>query len=154
MFDMGGESVPEGALICDGQQVYKDAYPDLYTAIGDLWGTADAGKFMLPPRLINGWGTFICGTGQYAVGTQLTSQTKQHTHTATCTTDGNHRHYFSFNMRSDINAANHVYATSNGTDISAGTSWYANHTHVLTINNDGTGESYPTYLNIQRCIWT
>ena len=154
MFDIGGDTVPEGALLCDGQQLEQSAYPDLYAAIGTLWGAAGPGQFTLPPRLVGGWGAFICGTGEYVVGTQLSSQVSQHNHAATCTTDGNHRHYFSFNMRNDISAANHSYATSNGTNISAGTSWKANHTHSLTVNSTGAGESYPVYSNIQRCIWT
>ena len=40
---------PTGFLVCDGSEVSKTTYADLYTIIGDTYGTStDAGKFKLP----------------------------------------------------------------------------------------------------------
>ncbi|MEN0045500.1 MAG: tail fiber protein [Bacteroidota bacterium] len=36
-----GASVPDGWLLCDGSEVNRDLYPDLFTAIGTAWGTGD-----------------------------------------------------------------------------------------------------------------
>ena len=41
-------SIPTGWLVCDGSQVNQSTYSDLYAVIGDMYGTADTGKFRLP----------------------------------------------------------------------------------------------------------
>jgi uncharacterized repeat protein (TIGR02543 family) len=44
-----GNTIPSGWLLCDGSEVSKTTYPNLYAAIGDLWGTpASSSNFMLP----------------------------------------------------------------------------------------------------------
>ena len=41
--------VPTGFLICDGSEVSKNTYSDLYKVVGDKFGTAtDTTKFKLP----------------------------------------------------------------------------------------------------------
>lgn len=45
----GGSTVPDGYELCDGSEVLKTDYPDLYAVIGDSFGTAsDNTKFVLP----------------------------------------------------------------------------------------------------------
>lgn len=45
----GGATPPISFLICDGAEVAKEDYPELYAVIGDLFGTAtEATHFMLP----------------------------------------------------------------------------------------------------------
>ena len=41
-------NLPPGFLSCDGQEVNKSDYPDLYEAIGTAWGSSGEGKFCLP----------------------------------------------------------------------------------------------------------
>ena len=44
-----GLSIPDGWLECDGSEVSKTKYPNLYAAIGDLWGTPNSSSnFKLP----------------------------------------------------------------------------------------------------------
>ena len=44
-----GTDIPEGYLMCDGSEVSKEAYSELYTVISDRFGIAsDASKFKLP----------------------------------------------------------------------------------------------------------
>ena len=44
-----GATAPEGYAVCDGSSVLKaGTYAALYTAIGDVWGTADGTHFNLP----------------------------------------------------------------------------------------------------------
>jgi uncharacterized repeat protein (TIGR02543 family) len=44
-----GDTIPDGWLLCDGSEVSKTTYPNLYEAIGDLWGVpSSSSNFMLP----------------------------------------------------------------------------------------------------------
>lgn len=44
-----GNEIPYGWLLCDGSEVSKTDYPELYGAIGDLWGTpSNSSNFKLP----------------------------------------------------------------------------------------------------------
>jgi phage-related tail fiber protein len=40
--------VPSGWLSCDGSSLLRSAYPALFTAIGTIYGTADANHFNIP----------------------------------------------------------------------------------------------------------
>ena len=45
----GGSTVPSGYLLCNGAEVLKTTYAELYAVIGDVFGTAsDNTKFVLP----------------------------------------------------------------------------------------------------------
>lgn len=45
----GGSNPPSGFLLCQGQEVSKTTYAELYAVIGDSFGTAsDATKFVIP----------------------------------------------------------------------------------------------------------
>lgn len=44
-----GNKIPDGWLLCDGSEVSKTEYPNLYAAIGDLWGVPNSSSnFKLP----------------------------------------------------------------------------------------------------------
>lgn len=44
-----GNAIPNGWLLCDGSEVSQTKYPNLYAAIGDLWGTpSSSSNFKLP----------------------------------------------------------------------------------------------------------
>lgn len=44
-----GDTIPDGWLLCDGSEVSKTDYPELYKAIGDLWGVPNSSSnFKLP----------------------------------------------------------------------------------------------------------
>ena len=56
----GGSVIPNGYLLCNGDEVLKTDYADLYTVIGDSFGTASANtKFKLPDLR----GEFLRGAG-------------------------------------------------------------------------------------------
>lgn len=45
----GGSTIPNGYLLCDGAEVLKTTYAELYAVIGDAFGTASVNtKFVLP----------------------------------------------------------------------------------------------------------
>lgn len=41
-------SLPVGTLLCDGASYLRADYPDLFTAIGTVWGSADSTHFNVP----------------------------------------------------------------------------------------------------------
>lgn len=46
---IAGNTIPDGWLLCDGSEISKTTYPNLYEAIGDLWGTpSSSSNFKLP----------------------------------------------------------------------------------------------------------
>lgn len=65
VFAYAGSGVPAGCLLCDGSEYAQSAYPALYNAIGDTWGSAGAGNFCVP--LISA--RSIVSTGQISGGT-------------------------------------------------------------------------------------
>lgn len=56
----GGSTIPSGFLLCDGSEVLKTTYSELYSIIGDSFGTASENtKFVLPDLR----GEFLRGAG-------------------------------------------------------------------------------------------
>lgn len=50
ILQFGAASLPDKFLFCNGDEVLKTAYPDLFAVIGTLWGTPTLGSdyFVLP----------------------------------------------------------------------------------------------------------
>lgn len=74
------EKIPAGYLICDGSEISKSEYKELYDVIGDTYGTAtDNTKFKLPK--FND-GRFMRGTGgnAAALGVLQGDEIKEHSH--------------------------------------------------------------------------
>lgn len=44
----GGGILPSGWLPCDGRSLLRSAYPNLFAAIGTVWGSVDATHFNIP----------------------------------------------------------------------------------------------------------
>ena len=55
----GGVNIPDGYIVCNGNEVLQSSYPDLFAAIGNTWGPAGSGNFKLPDLR----GLFLRGTG-------------------------------------------------------------------------------------------
>lgn len=47
-----GDTIPDGWLLCDGSEVSKTDYPNLYKAIGDLWGVPNSSSNFKLPNLV------------------------------------------------------------------------------------------------------
>ena len=63
VLSFAGPNPPTGYLPCDGREVSKDDYPDLFAAIGTSWGGDGNPNFRLPDlrgRFLRGWDN---GTG-------------------------------------------------------------------------------------------
>ena len=69
IFDFAGVTAPVGALPFGDTEYSQAEYPELYSAIGDLWATTGgrtpplAGNFRVPPQDVDGLGLFLRGTG-------------------------------------------------------------------------------------------
>jgi len=74
------EKIPAGYLLCDGREISKTEYKELYEIIGDTYGTSsDTNKFKLPK--FND-GRFMRGTGgnAAALGALQGDEIKEHSH--------------------------------------------------------------------------
>ena len=94
-----GVTAPNGWLICDGSEISKTNYPDLFAVIDTIYGTAaDNSKFKLPDlrervpigRINSNQDLGVKG-GSNSV-TLSTSELPIHTHTGTTVSDGIHTH--------------------------------------------------------------
>lgn len=47
-----GDAIPDGWLLCDGSEVSKTKYPNLYAAIRDLWGVPNSSSNFKLPNLV------------------------------------------------------------------------------------------------------
>jgi microcystin-dependent protein len=48
---MKAENIPEGWLLCDGSSISKAEYKNLFSVIGDQYGSVDDEHFTLPDYL-------------------------------------------------------------------------------------------------------
>ena len=89
----GGSAIPSGYLLCNGNEVLKTAYAELYAVIGDAFGTAsDNTKFKLPDlREATTKGVGLSGKSSahldadgLAVGEFLDDRVQTHTHDIVC----------------------------------------------------------------------
>jgi microcystin-dependent protein len=127
-----GDSSPNGWLICDGSEISKTTYSNLFSVIGTKYGSAaDINNFKLPDlgeRLPIGYksGTNNLGnTGGSNSITLNTTQMPSHTHTGTSDESGSHTH----TGTSDANGLHTHSITDPG------------HTHSQTTINDDFNNS-------------
>lgn len=80
-----GGSVPAGWLECNGQAVGRTAAPELFTAIGVIYGTGDGSTtFNLPDlrgEFLRGWDHTRGVDAGRALGSGQADETRAHTHT-------------------------------------------------------------------------
>lgn len=60
IYPYAGETIPEGYLLCDGSAISRTEYPELFEAIGVVWGEGDGTTTFNIPDLR---GYFLRGTG-------------------------------------------------------------------------------------------
>lgn len=92
-----GQEVPPGYLLCQGQDVSRETYSDLFDVIGTLWGEGDGvDTFTLPPAervFLAAGGSYIHATlGGAATNTITTTTHSGHSHNNTVSLDGGHTH--------------------------------------------------------------
>ena len=127
-----GQSVPIGWFLCDGSEISKSEYPNLFSVIGNAYGTpVNSSNFVLPnlqQRMPLGKSNSnnLGDNGGNSNITLSTNQLPSHNHTGTTDSSGLHNHtatdsghnhsyndaYFAENKGGGQN----IYGTSSSTD--------------------------------------
>lgn len=85
-----GDTIPDGWLLCDGSEVSKTDYPELYGAIGDLWGVPNSSSNFKLPNLA---GNVPVGYNSADTNFDTVGKTGgEKTHTLSATELPSHRH--------------------------------------------------------------
>ncbi|XLQ19853.1 MAG: tail fiber protein [Candidatus Moraniibacteriota bacterium] len=188
-----GETVPAGTVVAfatnscptnyisaEGQEISRAGYPDLYTILGDTYGSGDGSTtFDIPDyrgQFLRGWDNGAGtdpdaasrtdrgdGTTGDVVGSMQDGQNEAHLHsvdppsTSTNST-GNHRHSISGATPSGGAGTLRVAIGLTTTTLNTGYTNYAGaHTHTVDIAafnsaNSGGNETRPTNINVLYCI--
>lgn len=94
MMDYAGVSPPEGWLDCDGSELDREAYADLFAAIGTNWGSNSASSFTLPD--FRGRVSVGAGTGAGLTGRSTGQAGGEEAHLLTESELAAHTHSYSF----------------------------------------------------------
>ena len=94
-----GDTIPDGWLLCDGSEVSKTDYPELYKAIRDLWGVPNSSSNFKLPNLA---GKVPVGYNSADTDFAPVGHTDgEKTHTLTEDEMPKHRHYLSASVYRD-----------------------------------------------------
>ena len=146
-------SIPAGWLLCDGSSVATATYPNLFTALGYVYGGAGA-NFNLPDlvaKFPKGSATQTATTGGANNKTLAIGEIPSHTHTASVTDPGHQHHVPAY-----------CGGGSQGCSGCAGNSFPVPTTVVttgITVSNTNTGggssfDNQPAFLEMQYIIKT
>ena len=180
MLPYAGAIAPSGWLLCEGQELSRTEYSDLFNIIGITYGSSNALVFNLPDfRSRMAVGKDVSKPlGTYSGSDEVTIDANNlpvHSHTGTTATDGSHTHtatdsghthsyddaYFAENT-----GGQNVYGTSAGTDGDndyqyrtptpstytgyANISVSTNGSHTHTFTTSSFGSATPTPVSIQN----
>lgn len=95
-----GQTNPNGWLFCDGSELLKSDYPDLYAVIGNTYGNASNSNYFVLPNLrekipvgnSNVTNFNLGNSGGNKTVTLGVNQLPSHQHTGTTNADGVHSH--------------------------------------------------------------
>jgi microcystin-dependent protein len=129
-----GQTNPSGWLFCNGMEVLKTTYPNLYAVISDNYGVASNSDYFVLPNLKEKIPMGNSGETNFQLGnkggaktvTLEENQLPSHSHTGTTdesgvhnhtATDGGHNHLYSdAYFAENSGGGQNVYGTSAGTD--------------------------------------
>lgn len=152
------ENIPEGWMLCDGQQVSKgdQAYSGLYEAIGFTYGGSKKEGFL---QLPNYQGYFLRGAdsagtidadGKRTVGSMQGSSTKLPNNPFVTAKDGQHQHQYTHTpVHRDIGDRDDYWHLGSNPH-AATTSGDASHTH--TVKDGGDPETRPVNIAVHWII--
>lgn len=156
----GSSAVPTGFLACDGASYLRTDYPDLFTAIGTTWGSADGTHFNVPDlrgKSILGSGTgagltvrSVGQTGGEETHVLITAELPSHSHGVT---DPGHIHIDSGHTHSAPTVSgtagaagspigSNAFVNSSAGNTGSGTANIQPHTTGITTNNAGSDTAH------------
>ena len=152
-------NIPAGWLLCDGSSVATATYPELFTALGYVYGGAGA-NFNLPNLgdvFVRGQATQTAATGGANNKTLAIGEIPAHTHTATpSVTDPGHDHTVSGSNTGGLTVAR---VTAFGPAFTGTTPQSSTDTTGISVSvsnaNTGGGSSFdnqPAFLEMQYII--
>jgi microcystin-dependent protein len=152
-------NIPAGWLLCDGSSVATATYPELFTALGYVYGGAGA-NFNLPNLVdvfVRGQSTQTAATGGANNKTLAIGEIPAHTHTATpSVTDPGHDHTVSGSNTGGLTVAR---VTAFGPAFTGTTPQSSTDTTGISVSvsnaNTGGGSSFdnqPAFLEMQYII--
>lgn len=115
----GGNLVPFGYLECDGSPISRVAYPDLFSAIGTLWGQGDGSTtFNIPNlnrRALVGHG----GSASSFLNNTVGSKGGEESHTLSISEIPSHAHHLQTNTGSPVSLdlSSYSYTASGGVGV-------------------------------------
>ena len=144
------ESIPKGFLPCDGSELSKKAYPELYSLIKGTWGETKDSFFLpdLQGRFIRGWDRDGDVDPERKLGSTQQDSLQGHGHEVSIKkcleseSSGSHRHkvyYKSHEVSSGMFSTYPVYEVSYGTSDEhiqfngSGTTYEGDHKHDIKI---------------------
>lgn len=149
------DAIPSGYLLCDGSELDRTTYADLFSAIGTQFGSTSGTTFTLPlfedkfPRS-PAVSTSAGGTGGADSLTLTEAQMPTHNHTIN---DSGHTHPWAGHKDYQDNAGNYFQPTNNSTYSKT----VPSATTGITINDAGSSNSFdnrPSYLEVNFIIKT
>lgn len=106
------ENVPAGFMPCDGRELSKSRYPELYALIGGTWGESST-SFYLPDlqgQFIRGWDKEGDEDPERMFGSFQDDAFQGHSHNVdSCSENGRHFHYVGY-TKSVISEANTFFS--------------------------------------------
>lgn len=146
-------SIPSGWVICDGRALSIAEYPDLYCAIGSIFGMKDDNHFVIPDlrgRFIRGWDNAGKEDKDREFGSTQEDCIQQHSHTISCSEAGSHKHRIATNhltrsyantFFTDMTYREPCDYSGTSKDYDCGSS--GGHTHSVKIGDMAKSVEYP-----------
>jgi len=149
------DAIPAGYLLCNGAEIDRTTYADLFSAIGVQFGSASGSTFTLPLFQNNFARSPASSTSCGATGgadsvTLSTAQMPTHSHTIN---DSGHTHPWAGHKDYQDNNGNYFQPTNNSTYAKT----VPSATTGITINDAGSSNSFdnrPAYLEVLFIIKT
>ncbi|WP_406604456.1 tail fiber protein [Bartonella gliris] len=150
------QEVPNGWLLCDGATYKRKDYPQLFKAIGDKWGKDSDTTFNVPDLR----GMFLRGLDSgnkidkgRVLGSRQEDSFKAHTHEGKTDSSGAHQHHMP-GMQYDLARlySGQAKVMFYNTSIESPTTFAGAHTHKLSLEKTGGGETRPVNVAVVYAI--
>jgi microcystin-dependent protein len=136
----GGTSVPSGYLACDGSNVSRETYSNLFTAIGTTWGTGNGSTTFTLPDLRRRSPVGSGGSSTTQLGNTVGSTGGAETVTLTTTEMPSHNHG---GVTGGGSTSFFTYGEGGGNIVYTGGVNVFDHTH--SISSQGAGSAHNNY---------